>query len=127
VVDNQHTIRSSHCIGNYEKPCNLVIQRTQVSSQKVLNLGGESSSSAELEMDGYIYRAITTNYDDWADSEVIHWYNQHGEDSENRIKELKLDLGCDCLPCSDFEANGVYLLISALAYNLLALLRELLP
>lgn len=127
AIENQHTFRSSHCIGNYEKSFSLVIQRSQVSRQKVLDLGDESSSSAELEMDGYIYRAIATNYDDWTDSEVIHWYNQRGEDSENRIKELKLDLGGDCLPCSDFEANGVYFLISALAYNLLALLRELLP
>jgi hypothetical protein len=127
VIENQHTYRSSHCIGNHEKPFNLVIQRNQVSRQKQLDLDDESSSSAELEIDGYIYRAIATNYDDWTDSEVIHWYNQRGEDSENRIKELKLDLGGDCLPCSDFEANGVYFLISALAYNLLALLRELLP
>lgn len=127
AVENQHTFRSSHCIGNYEEPFSLVIQRSQVSNQKALDLGDESSSSAELEMDGYIYRAIATNHDGWTDSEVIHWYNQRGEDSENRIKELKLDLGGDCLPCSDFEASGVYFLISALAYNLLALLRELLP
>jgi len=127
VVENQHTFRSSHCIGRYEKPFSVVIQRCKVSNQKTLDLDDESTSNTELEMDGYIYRAIATNYDHWTDCEVIHWYNQRGEDSENRIKELKLDLGGDCLPCSDFEANGVYFLISALAYNLLALLRELLP
>ena len=127
AVEGQHTIRRSHCIGGYEKPFSIVIQRSQVSNQKTLDLGDESSSSSELEMDGYIYRAIATNHEDWTNSEVIHWYNQRGEDSENRIKELKRDLGGDCLPCSDFEANGVYFLISALAYNLLALLRELLP
>lgn len=127
VIENQHTFRSSHCIGKYEKPFTIVIQRTKVSPQKTLDLGDESSSSDELEMDGFIYRAIASNHDKWTDSEVIHWYNQRGEDSENRIKELKLDLGGDCLPCSDFEANGVYFLMAALAYNLLALLRELLP
>ena len=52
---------------------------------------------------------------------------QRGEDSENRIKELKLDFGGDTLPCSDFVANALYFLISALSYNLFALMRHLLP
>ena len=34
---------------------------------------------------GYVYRAIATNRDALSDSEVIHWYNQRGEHSENRI------------------------------------------
>jgi len=48
-------------------------------------------------------------------------------DSENRIKELKLDFGGDTLPCSDFNANALYFLISALSFNLFALMRHLLP
>ena len=52
---------------------------------------------------------------------------QRGEDSENRIKELKRDFGGDILPCSDFAANALYFLISALSYNLFALMRQLLP
>jgi hypothetical protein len=58
---------------------------------------------------------------------VVHWYNQRAEDSENRIKELKLDFGGDTLPCSDFEANALYFRIAALSYNLFALMRQLLP
>ena len=54
---------------------------------------------------------------------MIQWYNQRGEDSENRIKELKLDFGVDQLPCSDFYANARNFLIAALSYNLLTLLR----
>ena len=76
---------------------------------------------------GYVYRAIATNRDQLSDSEIVHWYNQRAEDSENRIKELKLDFGGDTLPCSDFGANALYFLISALSYNLFALMRELLP
>jgi hypothetical protein len=67
------------------------------------------------------------NQNDWSDSQVIHWYNQRAEDSENRIKELKLDFGGDTLPCSDFNANALYFLISALSFNLFALMRQLLP
>ena len=75
----------------------------------------------------YLYRAIATNRDKLSDSEIIHWYNQRAEDSENRIKELKLDFGGDTLPCSDFRANALYFLISALSYNLFVLMRQLLP
>jgi len=57
----------------------------------------------------------------------LHWYNQRAEDSENRIKELKLDFGGDTLPCSDFKANALYFLIASLSYNLFALMRQLLP
>lgn len=126
-VEHVHTARRPHCIGDYEKAFSIVIQRTKISGQSELDLGDKDHDSSEIEMDGFIYRAIATNYDEWSDSKVIHWYNQRGEDSENRIKELKLDFGGDCLPCSDFKANEVYLLIASLAFNLLALLRELLP
>ena len=44
-----------------------------------------------------------------------------------RAKEFKSDFGGDCLPCSDFEANGLYLLICGLSYNLFSLMRQLLP
>ena len=57
----------------------------------------------------------------------VHWYNQRGEDSENRLKELKHDFGGDTLPCSNFKANALYFALTALAYNLFALLRQLLP
>jgi hypothetical protein len=80
-----------------------------------------------LNRHGYIYRAIATNRETWSDSQIVHWYNQRAEDSENRIKELKLDFGGDTLPCSNFEANALYFLISALSYNLFALMRQLLP
>ena len=65
--------------------------------------------------------------DDWSDSEIVHWYNQRGEASENRIKELKSDFGGDTLPCGDFNANDLYCNVTGLAYNLYALLRDMLP
>ena len=58
-----------------------------------------------MSLGGYIYRAIATNRDHQSDSELVHWYNQRAEDSENRIKELKLDFGGDTLPCSDFQGK----------------------
>lgn len=125
-INDQSTYRTSFCIGDYEKAFTLVIQRTALKGQASLDLDSQESSDG-ISLGGYVYRAIATNRDGLSDSHIVHWYNQRAEDSENRIKELKLDFGGDTLPCSDFNANALYFLISALSYNLFALMRQLLP
>ena len=89
-----------HCIGDYDKAFDLVIQRQPI-RQSTLDLG-DGSDSETYSVQGYISRAIATNRFSLTDSQVIHWYNQRAENSENRIKELKLDFGGDPLPCSAF-------------------------
>ena len=141
VMGGQDTYRTSFCIGDYEKAFTLIIQRTALKGQASLDLDSQESSEA-INQGGYVHRAIATNRDELSDSEIIHWYkvnwcvalregalgyNQRAEDSENRIKELKLDFGGDTLPCPDFNANALYFLISALSCNLFALMRQLLP
>ena len=123
---SQQTCRMIHCIGGYDKPFTLVIQRKLIKGQTTLDLG-EAGGQTQHSDGQYLYRAIATNRESLSDSDIIHWYNQRGEDSENRIKELKLDFGGDTLPCSDFNANALYFHICALSYNLFALLRQLLP
>ncbi len=127
IVNGEATYRTTHCIGDYEKPFTLIIQRKITQGQADLDLERQEDGSEEISSGGYIYRAIATNRERWSDSQIIHWYNQRAEESENRIKELKLDFGGDTLPCSNFEANALYFLISALSYNLFALMRQLLP
>lgn len=119
----QHGYRMPHWIGDDEDAFTLVIQRTEIEGQAMLDL----NDAEEIIAHGYVYRAIATNRDTLSDSDIIHWYNQRAEDRENRIKELKLDFGDDVLPCSDFNANALYLLISTLSFNLFALMRQLLP
>jgi len=126
AIGGQDTYRTSFCIGDYEKAFTLIIQRTALTGQASLDLDSQESSDA-ISQGGYTHRAIATNRDELSDSQIVHWYNQRAEDSENRIKELKLDFGGDTLPCSDFNANALYFLISALSYNLFALMRQLLP
>jgi hypothetical protein len=125
-ISGQATYRTSFCIGDYKKAFTLIIQRKAIKGQASLDLEAEENTGG-VSLGGYIYRAIATNRDELNDSQLIHWYNQRAEDSENRIKELKLDFGGDTLPCSDFKANALYFLISALSYNLFALMRQLLP
>jgi hypothetical protein len=126
AVGGQDTYRTSFCIGDYEKAFTLIIQRTALKGQASLDLDSQESSGV-ISQGGYVYRAIATNRDELTDSQIVHWYNQRAEDSENRIKELKLDFGGDTLPCSDFNANALYFLIASLSYNLFALMRQLLP
>ena len=125
-VTGQDTTRITHWIGDYEKPFTLVIQRKRIKGQVTLDLETDDGSE-QICSQGYLYRGIATNQNNWNDSQLVHWYNQRAEDSENRIKELKLDFGGDTLPCSDFNANALYFLISALSFNLFALMRQLLP
>lgn len=127
AVTGQDTYRTSFCIGDYEKAFTLVIQRKAIQGQSSFDLNDSPDGEEDIHLSGYIYRAIATNRDELSDSLIIHWYNQRAEDSENRIKELKLDFGGDTLPCSDFKANALYFLISALSYNLFGLMRQLLP
>jgi len=124
IIKGQDTYRTPFCIKDYEHAFTLIIQRKAIEGQSHLELEDDSE---EIKLEGYIYRAIATNRDKLSDSQIIHWYNQRAEDSENRIKELKLDFGADTLPCSDFNANALYFLISALSYNVFALMRQLLP
>ena len=123
---HQSACRTVHWISGHETPLTLVIQRKAIKGQIELDMD-TATDSTKLTQQGYIYRCIVTDQEDWTDSQIIHWYNQRGEDSENRIKELKIDFGGDVLPCSDFGANALYFMISALSFNLLALMRLFLP
>ena len=60
---------------------------------------------------------IVTNREESAE-EVVKWYNQRGQCSENRIKELKIGYGMERMPCGQFKANAVFFRIGVLAYNL---------
>ena len=126
AISGEDTFRTSFCIGDYENAFTLVIQRKAIIGQVSLDLDSEETSEV-ISVGKYVYRAIATNRDELSDSQIVQWYNQRGEDSENRIKELKLDFGGDTLPCSDFQANALYFLITALSYNVFALMRQLLP
>jgi hypothetical protein len=50
--------------------------------------------------------------------DVVAWYNQRGECSENRIKELKIGFGMERMPCGQLNANAMFFRIGTLAYNL---------
>jgi len=69
---------------------------------------------------GLKYTVIATNRIE-SPEEVVAWYNQRGECSENRIKELKIGFGMERMPCGQLKANAMFFRIGTLAYNLFRL------
>ena len=68
--------------------------------------------------------ALVTNDGERLADELECWHRDKAN-VENWIKEAKLGLGLNNLPCRSFHANWAYLLITLLAYNLFAWLKLL--
>lgn len=81
----------------------------------------------ELFDDPYCYYAVITNRDDLSAPELIYWHRKRAN-AENMIKELKLGIGLENLPCGKLLANAAFCQTAVLAYNLLqAFKRIILP
>ena len=94
-----------HCMNKTDQAFRLVVIRRPVQG-KLFDEGDRKER----------YKVIATNRTESAE-EVVRWYNQRGESSENRIKDLKIGFGMERMPCGQFEANAVFFRIGALAYN----------
>jgi len=70
------------------------------------------------------YHVIATNDLECSAQEMLEFYRQRGETSENRIKELKLGFNMSYIPTSDFIANAFYFAIGTLAYNVFVLFKQ---
>jgi Transposase DDE domain group 1 len=83
-------------------------------------------AGAQLSLEGaeWHYWALVTNDEERSADELESWQRDKAN-VENRIKEAKLGLGLDNLPCRGFHANWAYLLCTLLAYNLLTWLKLL--
>ncbi|MGQ9693822.1 MAG: transposase, partial [Thermodesulfobacteriota bacterium] len=84
-----------------------------------------------FEPEEYFYHAIATNMEVDAEAVIkIHeesvpdscravWqYNERAQ-MENYLKELKIGVGMEQMPCGEFEANAMYFSIGVLTYNLM--------
>jgi Transposase DDE domain group 1 len=70
------------------------------------------------------YWLLVTNDRERSPDELESWHRDKAN-VENRIKEAKLALGLDNLPCRGFHANWAYLLLTLIAYDLLVWLKLL--
>ena len=84
----------------------------------------EAGEQLTLEGREWHYWVIVTNDSERSADELESWHRAKAN-LENQIKEAKLGLGLDNLPCQGFHANWAYLLCTLLAFNLLAWLKLL--
>jgi hypothetical protein len=84
----------------------------------------EQGEQLSLEDREWHYWALVTNDEERSADELECWHREKAN-VENRIKEVKLGLGLDNLPCRGFHANWAYLLITLIAHNLLCWLKLL--
>jgi hypothetical protein len=95
-----------HCMNRTEESFRIIVLRRPY--QK--GIFGDANEAVR-------YTAIATNKEE-SPAEVLSWYNQRGEASENRIKDLKLGFGMERMPCGQTVANAVFFRIGAIAYNI---------
>jgi len=84
----------------------------------------ETGEQLTLEGREWHYWAIVSNDQERSADQLESWHRAKAN-LENQIKEAKLGLGLDNLPCKSFHANWAYLLVTLLAFNLLAWLKLL--
>jgi hypothetical protein len=98
----------------WKKQRRFVVRRDPIGVGEQLSLDGG----------GYHYYVLVTN-DLERDPDTLECWHRAKANVENRIKEAKLGLGLDNLPCRGFHANWAYLLCTLLAHNLLCWLKLL--
>ncbi len=103
---NGYIAETVHCMEKTKEAFRLVVIRRAYQKE----MFGEEEVRVK-------YKAVATNKKGTGE-EVIGWYNQRGDSSENRIKELKIGFGMERMPCGDYKANAVFFRIGVIAYNL---------
>lgn len=111
--EDGHMAETVHCMNATKKAFRLIVLRRSVQQE----LFAAESPNVR-------YTIMASNREETAE-ETVRWYNQRGETSENRIKELKIGFGMERLPCGTFAANAVFFRIGVLAYNLFVLFKLL--
>jgi len=105
AYQNGFIAQTVHCMNKTKQAFRLVVIRRCYQ----VNLFDQAGVSEK-------YTVIATNRTEDLE-QFVQWYNQRGQCSENRIKELKIGFGMERMPCGQFEANAVFFRIGILAYN----------
>jgi len=102
---NGHIAEAIHCMNRTKESFRIIIVRRPYQGRLF------DEDDAKLK-----YTVVATNKLDRAE-DVLIWYNQRGDTSENRIKDLKIGFGMERMPCGQTKANAVFFRIGALSYN----------
>ena len=122
----QQTARFLHSMnGTPEASSAAVVRRRRKSGRQELEPGCPQAGDT-LSQGGCICRALATSFCRRSDSRAFRRCSRRGDDSENRIRELRSGFGAAHPPCSDFAANALHSALCMLAFNLFALMRQVL-
>lgn len=110
-----HIAETVHCMNRTDNAFRLIVVRRRVQNP----LPGMETDPVSFETR---YKVLATSHKEIPEW-IVDWYNQRGEASENRIKDLKLGFGMERMPSGDTKANAVFFRIGVLAYNLFLLFR----
>ncbi len=117
---------SLHTMINAKNAFRLIVVKKSITPQ----LPTMQSLFTEEELQSYIqekYHIIATNADESLSAqEIVSFYRQRGNESENRIKELKNGFNLSYLPSSNFMSNAFYWSIGTLSHNLFILFKQML-
>lgn len=94
-----------HAMNRTKESFRLVVQRWRERQLDLFNPGG------------YCYRAIATDLE--CSKQELVWRHNGLGNTENYIKELKVGMGMERMPCGQHMANALFFAIGCLAYNLL--------
>ncbi|MFC1856820.1 IS1380 family transposase [Thermodesulfobacteriota bacterium] len=100
-----HIAETVHCMNRTREAFRLIVVRRPYQAK----LFGDEDKKLR-------YTVIASNIAGKR-QQVLKWYNQRGECSENRIKDLKIGFGMERMPCGQSHANAVFFRIGAIAYN----------
>ena len=104
VAETVHSMEHTH------KPFRLIVVRYRHQAELV-----EEEPSR--------YHVIASNRAG-STADVLIWYHQRGEHSENGIKELKIGFGMERMPCGQESANAAFFRIGVIAHNLFVLFKH---
>jgi hypothetical protein len=104
--ENGYIAETVHCMNKTKKAFRLIVIRRPYQRE----MFGDADERVR-------YTVIATNRKESAPG-VVGWYNERGERSENRIKDLKIGFGMERMPCGQYEANAIFFRIGVLAYNI---------
>jgi hypothetical protein len=113
-----------HTMHHSEHAFRMIVVKKTVTPM-LPNMWNMLSINEKIELAREHYHVIATNADEsMSAEEVVAFYRQRGDASENQIKELKNGFNLSYLPSSDFIANAFYFQIGVLAYNLFMLFKQ---
>jgi hypothetical protein len=111
-----NTIEKLESEGEKERRLFIEKKMEELNEKGLLDTEKKSHDDAWVNYEGYNYKLIFTNDFDTSEEDLVLEYNKRGG-CERTFHYLK-DCGWKYPPFSDIAENNVYLIVSALAYNI---------